>query len=231
MIQTEFWTRIRYEIQRYDLLTHPFYRAWTAGQLTPKEIGFYGIQYLHHIAAFPTYLTALHCRLPDGEKRRAILWNAADEEVHGVPHAELWKQFVGEMEPQPSGTNQMLPEILQLIESYRDLAKYAPLPTALGAFYAYESQVPRIAEEKLAGLNSFYGAGDAACEYFTLHATADIHHTQIWQSLIDHCVWEDSACAEDVVKGVRSGAKALWHALDGIEAARLRLNQGSGAKP
>jgi hypothetical protein len=78
LIPTEFWTSVREQLRIHDLLTHPFYRAWKAGKLTRPEIGFYGRQYLHHVAAFPTYLTALHCRLPYGEGRKAILESAAD---------------------------------------------------------------------------------------------------------------------------------------------------------
>lgn len=229
---TDLWMRVREEIHKYDLLVHPFYRAWTARELTRKEIGFYAAQYLHHVAAFPTYLTALHCRLPDGEVRRAILWNAADEEVHGVSHADLWKQFVCEMNPvAASGAHQILPEMHQLVKTYRDIAEHAPLSTALGAFYAYASQVPQIAEEKRAGLKSFYAASDAACEYFTLHTTAELHHANVWRTLIDHCIHEDHTSAEKALRGVNRGAKALWRALDGIEAARRRLDKESRPQP
>lgn len=139
------------------------------GGLTLGELAFYGWQYLHHVAAFPTYLTALHARLAEGAIRRAVLRNAADEEVNGVSHAELWRQFIGGMEAvQRPESEEMLPEIRQLVETYRTMASGASLPRVLGAFYAYESEVPRIAETKLAGPKQFYGAGDSVCEYFTI---------------------------------------------------------------
>jgi pyrroloquinoline-quinone synthase len=87
MSTPELWAQIEREINRYDLLTHPFYQAWTEGSLTLRELAFYGWQYLHHVAAFPTYLTTLHARLPEGAARQAVLRNAADEEVDGVSHA------------------------------------------------------------------------------------------------------------------------------------------------
>jgi pyrroloquinoline-quinone synthase len=224
MTLDDFWTRVREELRKYDLLNHPFYQAWTSGRLTRPEIGYYGWQYLHHVAAFPTYLTALHCRLPEGETRRAVLANAAEEEAHDRPHSDLWRQFVGEIEPvKPERADAVLPEVKTLIETYSDLARHGSASAALGAFYAYESQVPLIAEEKLAGLRSFYGAGEVACEYFALHVTADLHHAHVWRRLIDHSIQENAACAGEALEGVSRGAQALWHALDGIDSARRSL--------
>jgi pyrroloquinoline-quinone synthase len=220
----DFWTTASEQLRAYDLLSHPFYQAWTAGELTPEELGFYGWQYLQHVAAFPTYLTALHCRLPDGATRRVILRNAWEEEAHGIPHADLWRQFVSEMDPTLSEKgSEALPEVRRLVDTYSDMARYATPPMALGAFYAYESQVPAVAEAKLAGLRSFYCASDAACVYFELHRTADIEHAKVWRRLIDALIEENPRNALEVLDGVKRGAKALWYALDGIEAARQTL--------
>jgi pyrroloquinoline-quinone synthase len=120
---------------------------------------------------------------------------------------------------------ELLPDVRQLIGTYRDLAHDGRPAAALGAFYAYESQVPRIAEEKLAGLKAFYGADSRACEYFVLHRTADVHHAQVWRGLIDLAIEEDDAHAADALRGVRRGAKALWQALDGIDAARQQVRR------
>ena len=45
------------------------------------------------MTAFPTFLSALHCRLPDGALRRAVLRNLAEEEVEGRAHSDLWLDF------------------------------------------------------------------------------------------------------------------------------------------
>ena len=227
MTRNEFWTAVEKTLQSYDLLTHPFYQAWTAGRLTRSEIGFYGRQYLYHVAAFPTYLTALHCRLEEGGLRRAILVTAADEEVKDRPHAALWRQFANGLEPRPVSAQQEepLPEVRQLVETYRNLARYGMPSAALGAFYAYESQMPQISEEKLRGLRSFYAADERSCEYFALHRTADLEHTDVWRVLLDHSVTDSTEDADGAFDGVCLGAKALWHALDGIDHARHHLGQ------
>lgn len=224
MAAGEFWTRAAEELRQYDLLKHPFYQAWSAGDLTPAELGFYGRQYLEHVAEFPAYLTALHSRLPEGRTRSAVLRNAAEEELTGTPHADLWRQFVTGMDSQgPARPEEIVPAVRNLVDTYRRMGSGAPPATALGAFYAYESQVPRIAGEKRSGLKKFYGADDTTCAYFTLHMTADVRHAKVWRGLIDHIIEErGEAAAGEALDGIRLGAQSLWRALDGIEAARLR---------
>jgi pyrroloquinoline-quinone synthase len=64
-----FLTALEQRIAGYDLLCHPYYKAWTAGQLTREDLREYASDYYHHVAAFPAYLSALHSRLDDGETR------------------------------------------------------------------------------------------------------------------------------------------------------------------
>jgi pyrroloquinoline-quinone synthase len=221
MDQNDFWTAAAEQLRVYDLLSHPFYLAWTAGELTPEELGFYGRQYLNHVAAFPTYLTALHCRLPDGAMRRTVLRNAWEEEGTAMAHSDLFTRFASEMDTlsSPAGS-QPLPEVRRLVETYHEIARYASPPMVLGAFYAYESQVPSVAEAKLATLKTLYGASDRACAYFELHLSADVEHAKVWRALIDSSIDENPRCAQEALDGVKRGARALWSALDGIEAAR-----------
>jgi pyrroloquinoline-quinone synthase len=228
MKSPELWERVTEVIAQYNLLQHPFYQAWSKGELTRDQLAFYGQQYGEHVRAFPAYLTRLHSRLPDGSVRKAILANAADEEIHGRSHADLWKQFtegIG-VRPRSTETAETLDEVRDLVQTFRDIAERASLPEALGAFYAYESQVPRIAQEKLAGLNKFYGAGERTGEYFSVHTTADVHHSAVWRKLIDESVEQDPAHAEKVLAGVTRAAQALSKALDGIEAARTAVANG-----
>ncbi|HEY4049918.1 MAG TPA: iron-containing redox enzyme family protein [Acidobacteriaceae bacterium] len=221
-LSTDLWARIEETIAQYDLLKHPFYQAWSKGELTREQLAFYGAQYGEHVSAFPTYLTRLHSRLPEGSARKAILANAAEEEIDGRSHADLWRQFANGMGEQPV-KGEVLDEVRDLVETFKAIGERAALPEALGAFYAYESQVPRVAQEKLAGLTKFYGADARTGEYFSLHITADVQHSATWRNLIDKCVQQDPACAEQVLAGVEQAAKSLWKALDGIEQARTGM--------
>jgi len=78
MNTAEFFEQLDARIGKYDLLCHPFYKAWSAGQLTRNDLREYAQDYYHHVEAFPSYLAALGMRLEDGELRRAVLSNMCD---------------------------------------------------------------------------------------------------------------------------------------------------------
>jgi pyrroloquinoline-quinone synthase len=228
-----FWQKAEQEIANFDLLKHPFYQAWSAGELTKEDLKFYAEQYYHQVSEFPTYLSALHSRLPEGSMRRDVLANAYEEECDGVAHSDLWLRFAEGMGSTGAsiGKNSRVPEMNQLVNAFRALAKDAPVAAAFGALFAYESQVPKIAAEKRNGLKQRYGADDCACSYFTLHEKADIHHSNVWRKIISSLVEQDGRNAAEALDGVSRGAKALWTALDGIERERPNRKNASCAQP
>ena len=75
MNPTQFFDQLEASIAKYDLLCHPFYRAWAAGELTRNDLREYARQYYHHVEAFPSYLAEFALRLDEGELRRAVLAN------------------------------------------------------------------------------------------------------------------------------------------------------------
>src|SRR5258708_29802504 len=92
-----FLSLLEERIHQYDLLCHPFYKAWSAGELTRDDLRAYAEDYYPHVNAFPGYLAQLGVRLDEGELRRAVLANITDaqggEDSFGEPersHAELW---------------------------------------------------------------------------------------------------------------------------------------------
>ena len=221
--QTSFSNELQQRIAKYDLLCHPFYKAWSAGELTRDDLREYAADYYQHVAAFPTYLSALHSRLPDGELRREVLRNLCDEEIEGTCHADLWLDFAegfGASRDDVCGRS-VLPEVQQLISRFRQIAREGTTAEALAAFYAYESQVPRVAKEKANGLKNLYGADNKTCSYFTLHQTADVHHSNVWLEQLETLVADDAAAGDQALNCAEAAAKALWNALDGIERKRL----------
>src|SRR5271165_123552 len=96
MNTAEFFEQLDALIAKYDLLCHPFYKAWSAGELDRDDLRQYAQDYYHHVEAFPSYLAALGMRLEESELRRAVLANMCDEKgVEGrpgrdaVPHSDL----------------------------------------------------------------------------------------------------------------------------------------------
>jgi pyrroloquinoline-quinone synthase len=228
MTTQEFFAQLNARIAKYDLLCHPFYKAWSAGELTRKDLQEYAKDYYHHVAAFPEYLAELAIRLDDSELRQGILANLADEkgvqDVHGKPvraHSELWMDFVEGMDAARKPSDHKPPTGMKELTDFFHLTASAGTPEeALAAFYAYESQVPRVAAEKARGLKEVYGADDKTRGYFTLHATADVVHAQVWREQLGKRIEANPTRAENALVAAENAAKALWRALDGIERRR-----------
>ena len=79
MNSTQFFEQLESSIARYDLLCHPFYKKWSAGELTRADLREYARDYYYHVEAFPCYLAELALRLDEGELRRAVLANMCEE--------------------------------------------------------------------------------------------------------------------------------------------------------
>jgi pyrroloquinoline-quinone synthase len=209
------------------LLCHPFYKAWSAGELTREDLREYAEDYYHHVEAFPTYLAELGIRLDESDLRRAVLANMLDEkggdDESAESHAELWLDFVEGMGGRRIPHRQPIAEIRELIAHFHRVAGDGTPEEALAAFYAYESQVPRIAAEKDRGLRDLYGADEKTRRYFTLHTTADVYHSQVWRKQLEKRVQANPEAAEKALAAAETASKALWSALDGIEARRQQL--------
>src|SRR5215510_10880453 len=81
------------DIEAKHLLKHPFYLAWTHGALCREALADYARQYYQHVAAFPTYLSAVHAKCDDQLTRRELLNNLIEEEAGSPNHPELWLNF------------------------------------------------------------------------------------------------------------------------------------------
>src|SRR5579862_1662414 len=229
MNSTQFFEQLEAAIAKYDLLCHPFYKAWAAGELTGEDLREYARQYFPHVEAFPSYLAEFALRLDEGELRRAVLANMIEEKgtpdgsgKESVPHAELWLDFAEGMGSRRD-LQWHLPvtQVRDLTKHFHKVASEGTAEEALAAFYAYESQVPRVAQEKEGGLREMYGADDKTCAYFTIHATADVYHSNVWRSLLKERIDANPESVHAPLASAEGTAKMLWKALDGIEATRM----------
>jgi pyrroloquinoline-quinone synthase len=231
MNTTQFFEQLEASIAKYDLLSHPFYKAWAAGELTRDDLREYARHYYHHVEAFPCYLAELALRLDEGELRRAVLANMCEEKgaaggsgKDSVPHSELWLDFAEGM----GARRDMLwhlpvAEVRELIRYFHLVASEGTPEEALAAFYVYESQVPRVAKEKGRGLREMYGADGRTCGYFTLHATADVLHSNVWRKQLENRITANPEAAQAALDTAENTAQLLWQALDGIEAVRTAV--------
>jgi len=225
---TAFETRVRDTIARRHLLTHPFYVAWTNGELTREQLAQYAAQYMHHVLAEPTYLSAVHSNTPhfasDGRSdlraRQAILQNLVEEEAGPNNHPALWKQFASALglSEEDLASTQPLPATSRLIETFGELCRNRPFYAGLAALHAFESQVPAIAAVKIDGLRRFYGMTEpAAIEFFAVHQAADVEHAAAEWALIERAA-DTPAKQAEVLQATADACQALWSFLDGVYA-------------
>ena len=200
------------------LLDHPFYSAWSEGELTHDVLRKYAEQYYHWVNAFPTWLSATHSNATDFAMRQSILANLVDEEQGSENHPELWLRFCDALglDRDAVKSADLLPETRAAIDAMRKVCRDEPAVAALTALYAYESQQPEVMKTKREGLRDLYQVAQGH-EYFELHETMDVAHSA------DELVMIESRAAghEDaMLAAARTALDATYTLLDGIERVR-----------
>lgn len=208
-------TRLNEIIEKYHVLKHPFYQAWNEGKLSQECLRFYAQQYLHHVKAFPRYISSTHAQTESLEARQILLENLIDEEKGPENHPELWMRFaerLGSTRDEAENVR-ILPETQALIDCFMGQAR-ASAEEGMASLYAYESQIPAVAETKIRGLKAFYGINDkAGLGFFEVHKTADEYHSAAVAKILDSYPPE---VAEKAEKACERSAQALWNFLSGI---------------
>ena len=205
------------QIAARHLLTHPFYLAWTRGELRRETLGDYACQYYHHVAAFPTYLSALHARCDDQPARRRLLANLIDEEAGEPNHPQLWRNFAQALGVSPNELETVAkwPETAQLIATFRSICGSGDLAAGLAALYAYESQIPAISESKIDGLVRHYQFTEPdSYRYFTVHIEADREHAAAERALLAVNLAPENSVA--VYAAADRVLTALWELLSAV---------------
>ena len=205
------------DIAEKHLLKHPFYLAWTRGELSKEALTDYAQQYYHHVAAFPTYLSAVHAHCDHQTTRKQLLNNLIDEEAGSPNHPELWKKFADSLgvEDADLAQTEKQPETKNLINTFRSVCGQRSTAEGLAALYAYESQIPSICESKIDGLKKHYGVTKPEhYEYFTVHIEADREHSAAEREMLSRHL--DAQNFEPVKVSVNRVLDALWDMLSGV---------------
>jgi pyrroloquinoline-quinone synthase len=209
--------KIDNDIAEKHLLKHAFYLAWVRGELSKEALTDYAKQYYHHVAAFPTYLSAVHSKCDDQPTRKQILSNLIDEEAGSPNHPELWKQFANALgiDDVDLANIEKKPETNKLIETFRSVCGNGSTTEGLAALYAYESQIPAICESKIDGLKKHYGFNDPkGYEYFSVHIEADKEHSATERALLADKI--DNRNIDNVRASVNRVLDALWEMLSDV---------------
>lgn len=180
-------------LNKWSLLEHPFYRAWTMGELPDGHLKLYSSEYAGFIGMV------------------AKGWEACgDSEIAAeeVEHYHLWKDFSKSLGNEDVNTS--IPEVKTLVENCE--TEYTQYASALGALYAFERQQPATAKSKLDGLRSHYTHLNADETYFKIHVDDEAEPAMLLANM-EQLSTEDQNKAVSACENI---AERLYNALTGI---------------
>jgi pyrroloquinoline-quinone synthase len=201
------WERIEEARARWDVLQHPFYLRWSAGELTREELADYAGQYRHATEAIARLSGLAADAAPEPD--HSDLVRHAEEEAG---HVALWDGFVeavgGEVGAEPT------PETRECVATW---TSHDGLLPSLVRLYAIESGQPEISRIKHEGLATHYGIGEGeGSAYFRVHERLDVEHAASGRELIERHI--DGADEDALVASAEAAFRANWRLLDGVDA-------------
>ena len=197
------WDRIEQSRSRWNVLEHPFYERWTAGELSDRELSRYAGQYRHAVEAIAAMSSSAAAQAPERSELRAH----ADEEAG---HVAMWDRFVDAV-----GGSAGASPTAETADCVREWTVDDVLVRTLARLYAIESGQPEISRVKRQGLVELYGVADGdGTEYFRVHEGRDDDHAAEVRELIEERAAPDDEDA--VVAAAESAFRANWRLLDGV---------------
>ena len=221
MIDT-FWREIEGILESKSLLKHPFYQAWTMGQLTREDLAVYAQQYYQQEARFPRYISAVHSNCPEIKARQMLIENLTHEESGPENHPELWLAFAGAVGASRESVQnaEMNAGTKKCVEAFTRLSR-GSWQSGLAALYAYEAQQPAVAKTKIEGLKSKYNLDSkAALGFFQVHETMDAWHSESEKQILTEEIRKNPELQGEIKAAVSEACDSLNALLDGVCEAR-----------
>ena len=212
----DFWTRLEQLRESCNVLEHPFYQRWTAGELSKRELAHYAGEYHHAVVALAA--ASQNCaELVDPQLEKDLREDLDAHTLEEQNHIALWEDFTravgGETGQDPN------PQTLQCAKEWAGDGE-RPLLDSLIALYAIESAQPAISATKRAGLKAHYGIDEGpATAYFDLHEHLDVKHAQAARELVEERL--AGADEQRLLNQAERVLRANWTLLDGVERDAL----------
>jgi pyrroloquinoline-quinone synthase len=186
--------RIEAAASRWNVLDHPFYQRWSAGELTREELAEYAAQYRHAVVALADAAAA------SGDEE-----HAREEREH----VALWDGFAAGCGSIAADASAETRECTEAWTAGDDRLE------RLAVLYAIESAQPAISRTKLEGLLGHYGFDEGpATEYFTVHAERDHEHAAHSRELLEKLATDEDAAR--LAARAEAAARGNWRLLDGV---------------
>ena len=165
-------TRLDEQRRAVNVLEHPFYERWSAGELSVEELSRYAGEYRHAVVALAQAST--QAAESAGSEQRAGLRRHAEEEA---AHVALWEQFERAVGGRPAQQDSTLAQTQTCVQAW---TAGEDLLERLAVLYAIEAGQPEISATKLEGLAAHYGFSEEgpATEYFRVHEVRDVEHAR-----------------------------------------------------
>ena len=198
------WDRIESARSRWNVLEHPFYQRWSAGELTADELAAYSGQYRRAVEAIADVSAYVADQLPSHPELAGHAREEAD-------HIALWDGFV-----EAVGGDTAAPANAETSACYETWTRHDGALGALARLYAVESGQPEISRTKLEGLAAHYDVpAGTGTHYFSVHRGRDVEHAAEGRELLGSLL-ADGGSEDEVVAAAEEAFRANWKLLDGV---------------